>query len=610
MRRCEEKNTILDLLQARAERAPDAVAIRAPDRTSLTYSDLLRRVESVVSFLNSTGICRGDSVAVVLPNGPEMAVAFLGVAAGAVCAPMNPAYRSGEFEFYLSDLNAKALLVQTGSASAAVAAAEKLGIPVLELAPNGEEPAGAFALSDNRPAQTSREGIPQADDVALILHTSGTTSRAKRVPLTHINLLASAGNIASALQLTQADRCLNVMPLFHIHGLVGALLSSLAAGAGVICTSGFDGEQFLSWIETLAPTWYTAVPAIHQAILSRAEAGESRMIAERHFLRFIRSSSAPLPAPVMRRLEESFRVPVIEAYGMTEAAHQIASNPLPPLPRKPGSVGRPIGVEAAIIDEAGNFTAPGIIGEVVLRGASITRGYEGDAEANRNAFIDGWLRTGDLAQLDGDGYLFLAGRLKEAINRGGEKIAPLEIDKTLTDHPEIVEAVSFAVKHPSLGEDLVAAVVVRDKERASEGAIHEYLCGELAQCKVPSRILIVDKIPKSATGKVRRAGLAEIFAAELTTEFIPPRGGIESKIGDIYADVLGVDPVGKNDNFFTLGGDSLRASQVIARIRATFGINFTVATIFMKSTVAELAAEVLALMAVRKAPQAEYSDRL
>src|SRR5688572_9350365 len=300
-------STILDLLKARAERAPAAVVIGAPGRRSLTYGELYGQVERVVEFLNVGGIYRGDRIATVLPNGPEMAATFLGVAAGAVCAPLNPAYSRSEFEFYLSDLNPKALLVQSGTASAAVGVAEMHSIPVIALLPRLEGAAGTFTLRGDELPVTLGRGSPRAGDVALILHTSGTTSRAKLVPLTCANLLTSAGNIATTLRLSESDRCLNVMPLFHIHGLVGALLSSVVAGASVICTSGFDSKQFFSWLKTLAPTWYSAVPTMHHAVLSGAQ--EDPALFKGHSLRFIRSSSSALPARVMQRLEETFHVP-------------------------------------------------------------------------------------------------------------------------------------------------------------------------------------------------------------------------------------------------------------------------------------------------------------
>ena len=291
-----KNNTIYELLRARAEHAPEAVAIRAPGRSALTYRGLLGQVDGVVRSLNVRGVHPSDRVAIVLPNGPEMAVAFLGVAAGAICAPLNPAYSRSEFDFYLSALNPKAVIVQSGMNCAAIAVAEKHGISIIELLPKPEAAAGIFTLRDNEQSRNSSDvAFPHANDIALILHTSGTTSRPKIVPLTHANLLASAGNIAATLRLSEADRCLNVMPLFHIHGLVGALLSSVMAGASVVCTSGFDAEQFFPWSDAFRPTWYTAVPTIHHAVLARAQADSEAL--RNHSLRFIRSSSSALPAP-------------------------------------------------------------------------------------------------------------------------------------------------------------------------------------------------------------------------------------------------------------------------------------------------------------------------
>jgi acyl-CoA synthetase (AMP-forming)/AMP-acid ligase II len=381
------------------------------------------------------------------------------------------------------------------------------------------------------------------------------------------------------------------MPLFHIHGLVGGLLSSLAAGASFAPAPNCDSERFFEWMKELNPSWYTAVPAMHQAILSRArERGET---VETGRLRFIRSSSAPLPRKVMGQLEEVFKVPVIEAYGMTEASHQIASNPLPPSDRKPGSVGVATGTEVAIIDEAGNFLPRGKTGEIILRGANVTAGYE-PVELNKRSFIHGWFRTGDLGYLDFDGFLFLSGRLKEVIDRGGEKISPCEIDEALLSHPDVLQAVAFATPHASLGEDLAAAVVVRDPTWTTEANVLDYLAGRLATFKVPSQVLIVDDIPKNSTGKVLRGELAGKFAERLKRVFVAPRNELETLVAGIYADVLEISQVGANDNFFALGGDSLRATQVISRIRSLFSVNLSIATLFFKATVAQLADEISA----------------
>ena len=592
-----KSNSIYELLRARAEHSPDTVAISAPGRSNLSYRGLLNQVDGVATSLSVRGVHHNDRVAIVLPNGPEMAVTFLGVAAGATCAPLNPAYSKSEFEFYLSDLDPKALIVQSGMDSAAIAVAEARGIPIIELVPKRESAAGIFALSDNQQPPTSAFSFSQADSIALILHTSGTTSRPKMVPLTQANLITSAGNIAAALRLSDADRCLNVMPLFHIHGLVGALLSSVMAGAGVICASGFDSEQFFPWIEAFRPTWYTAVPTIHHAVLARAQAEPTAL--KNHSLRFIRSSSAALPARVMQGLEKTFKVPVIESYGMTEAAHQMASNPLPPAQRKASSVGPAAGPEVSIMDGAGKLLSAGEIGEIVIRGANVMRGYENNSDANAAAFTKGWFRTGDLGYLDADGYLFITGRLKEIINRGGEKISPREVDEMILQHPAVAEAISFAMPHETLGEDLAAAIVTREKTQITEAAIRAYLSSRLAAYKIPSRIFFVDEIPKGATGKTQRIGLAEKFADQFKGPLITLGNELEAAVAQIYVEVLGVEKVGVTDNFFALGGDSLRATQVLARIRARLDVNLSIATIFWHSTVTELAHEILAAIAAR-----------
>ena len=446
-----------------------------------------------------------------------------------------------------------------------------------------------FDLRDNELPLTADVDLPKANDIALILHTSGTTSRPKMVPLTHANLLASAGNIAATLQLSEADRCLNVMPLFHIHGLVGALLSSLMAGGSVVCTAGFEIEHFFPWLEAFRPTWYTAVPTIHHAVLDYAQAELTAF--SNHSLRFIRSSSAALPARVMQGLEETFKVPVIESYGMTEAAHQMASNPLPPDQRKIGSVGLAAGPEVSIIDEAGSFLSSCDIGEIVIRGANVMSGY-GNSEANAEAFTRGWFRTGDQGYLDKDGYLFITGRLKEIINRGGEKISPREVDDVILQHPAVAQGVTFGVPHPTLGEEVAAAVVLRPQAQASVNELRQFVGTTLAEFKVPRQIVFVDAIPLGATGKIARSGLSEKLANRLKSESRAPQNEFQHAVAAIFSEVVGVDQIGANDDFFDLGGDSVRAFQVISRIRARFDVNLSIATVFAKSTVAELADEV------------------
>jgi acyl-CoA synthetase (AMP-forming)/AMP-acid ligase II len=496
--------TIAELLQVGESQLP---ALRAPDRAPLSYGGLRELAHSTVARLNGIGIGRGDRVAIVLPNGPEMAAAFVAIAAGATTAPLNPAYKAEEFEFYLTDLKARALVIQKGWECPAREVAQKLGIPVLELVPDTHGGAGRFALEGGAPAAAAKPGLAQDDEVALVLHTSGTTARPKIVPLTHANVTASARNIAGTLALSRADACLNVMPLFHIHGLIAATLASLAAGGAVICTPGFNALRFFGWLDAERPSWYTAVPTMHQAILTRAERNAD--IIARAPLRFIRSSSASLPAQAMRDLAAAFSAPVLESYGMTEASHQMCSNPLPPRPQKPGLVGLPAGPEVAIMDEDGNILPQGGIGEVVIRGANVTLGYENNPEANEKAFTKGWFRTGDQGMFDADGYLLLTGRLKELIKRGGEQVSPLEVDGVLSEHPAVAQALTFSIPHPMLGEEVGAAVVLRDGMECSERELRDYAARHLADFKVPRKIVFLPEIPKGATGKLMRIGLAE-----------------------------------------------------------------------------------------------------
>jgi len=490
----------------------DANAIGAPGRTSLTYAGLREHADRTVATLNQMGIGRGDRVAIVLPNGPEMASAFIAIAAGTTTAPLNPGYRRKEYDFYLDDLGAKALVVEEGSESEAIDSAEALGISVVELRVPDGAPAGVFDLVDRGTANdvasgAQNPGMAEPDDVALVLHTSGTTARPKIVPLLHRNVCASAKNIRTTLRLEPADRCLNVMPLFHIHGLMAPVLSSLSTGAEVVCTPGFNALKFFSWLDAVAPSWYSAVPTMHQTILARSSRNPDSVANAR--LRFIRSSSSSLPPQVLHAVEETFGVPVIEAYAMTEASHQMTCNQLPPGERKAGTVGIASGPEVAIMNVDGDLLTVGETGEVVIRGPNVTPGYENNPEANAKAFTNGWFRTGDEGVMDEHGFLKLTGRLKEIINRGGEKISPLEVDVALMDHPSIEQVVTFAVPHAKLGEEVAAAVVLREGAEAQPQEIRAFASERLASFKVPKTVLILDEIPKGPTGKPRRIGLAE-----------------------------------------------------------------------------------------------------
>jgi oxalate---CoA ligase len=491
---------------------------------SIDHAALWQSVERLAGRLRTSGLGPGDRIAIVLPNGPEMALVLLAAMSVGCAAPLNPKYREEEFRFYLDDLRAAAL-VTDGNAPAALSAAPD-GTAIIGLlgdglavdldapegepaaAPNANAAANATAAGNATASASARPEAAEparltADDEALVLHTSGTTSRPKIVPLRQRNLAASAQNIAAALRLTAADRSLTVMPLFHIHGIMAGLLAPLSVGGSVVATPGFDAFKFHRWLDELRPTYYTAVPTMHQMVLARST--EAHRATS---LRFVRSSSASLPGPVLDGLRELFDVPVVEAYGMTEASHQMTCNPLPPGEAKRGSVGVATGIEVAILDAGRRLLPPGDRGEVAIRGATVVDGYENNPTANEAAFTDGWFRTGDEGMLDADGYLFLTGRLKEQINRGGEKISPLEIDEILLRHPAVAEAVTFAIPHDKLGEEVGAAVVLVEGEVATEAELRDFLRAQLAPFKVPKQIVLVAQIPKGATGKIQRIGLA------------------------------------------------------------------------------------------------------
>jgi len=593
------------MLEYHAKRTPDAPAILAPGRSPLTYGRLYQHIDEMGRTLRAIGIGRRHRVAVVLPNGPEMAVAFLAVAANAVCAPINPAYGTEELDRYFAALRPRALITQAGIDSPARHAALSRGVRLIELSSAIEAEAGLFTLAGER-GRAPPHKPARPSDVALVLLTSGTTSRPKIVPQTHANLCASACASIAALALTGADLCLNVVPLFHGHGLHNTLLASLAAGSGIVCTPGCDVDIFFAWLREFRPTWYSAVPTMHQAIL--AQARQNREQAADLRLRFIRSSSAPLPPPVIAELEQTFASPVIEFYGMTETASSpLACNPLPPRQRKPGSVGIRVHLDVAIMDERGALLPNGQTGQVVVRGASVVAGYDGDPVATKEAFARDWFKTGDVGYFDDDGYLFLTGRVREFINRGGEKVAPQEVDDVLLDHPAVAEAVTFAVPHATLGEDVAAAVVLRAKTTATPKDIRRFAIGRIADFKVPRQILIVSKIPKGPTGKVQRIGLAARLGLPTSTallrDFVAPRTPLEKALAKRWAEILEIERIGIHDDFFASGGDSLQAIRVLAHIYDITQIELKILRLFEAPTVAEVAQYLEQLIQADQAPR-------
>jgi acyl-CoA synthetase (AMP-forming)/AMP-acid ligase II len=485
-----------------ADAPADRTAIALPDhQVRVSYGQLREQVRGFAGALAAAGVRRGDRVGMALPNGLPTIVAFLAAAEAGTAAPLNPGYKEEEFRFYLDDTSAKVLLLPPDGAEEARKAAGSVPILAVDMDASGGLTLGGKPLGGGYDR-------PSIDDVALILHTSGSTGRPKRVPLTHANLTISAQNVAATYALTADDVSLCVMPLFHVHGLVASTLATLASGGTVVVPGKFSPLSFWRIAKEYGATWYSAVPTIHQLLLARHEPGAPRP-AGAETLRFIRSCSASLPPQVMHDLEAAFGAPVLEAYGMTEAAHQMASNPLPPGDRKPGSVGPGTNVGISIRDGSGKELAAGERGEVCILGPNVVTGYENNPEANATAFFDQWFRTGDQGFLDEHGYLTLSGRLKEMINRGGEKISPREIDEVLLAHPAVNEAVCFGVPHKMWGEEVAAAVTLKDP--ISEAELLAYCKEQLAEFKRPKHIHITDAIPRTATGKIQRRVVAQAF---------------------------------------------------------------------------------------------------
>ncbi|KAK0720909.1 AMP-binding enzyme [Lasiosphaeris hirsuta] len=503
-------------LQTAIQGEDGTVAVIVParpgiDAVNVTYKELVTEVDSFQQKLAAIGLGLGSPVSIATVNSYEFIISFLAASwQRGIAAPLNPAYKQDEFEFYIEDVKTAIILVPRGayqSESPAVKAARKFKSAIAECYwdPIKKE----VALDVKELGQLGGKGKqpilkPQPEDAALVLHTSGTTSRPKVVPLSHRNLTRTMKNIQATYQLTPQDRTMLVMPLFHVHGLVCGLLAPLSTGGSLIVPSKFSATDFWRDFTTYSANWYTAVPTIHQILLRHPTPIPLPPI------RFIRSCSSPLSPTVFHALEDTYKAPVLEAYAMTEAAHQMTSNPLPPAQRKPGTVGLGQGVEVVILDEAGAKVPQGSEGEICIKGENVTSGYLNNAAANATAYTaDGYFRTGDQGKLDRDGYVEITGRIKELINKGGEKISPIELDNVLARHPAIGEAVSFAVPDELFGQEVGVAVVLKPGKTLTQDELRGWVGDKLAKFKVPKQVYFTDVMPKTATGKIQRRIVAE-----------------------------------------------------------------------------------------------------
>ena len=598
------QQTIYSVLCAARRHASNKVALMGIKRKFLTHNGLVQQIERIVDTLNQAGIGRGDRVAIALENGPDAAACCLAVAAAATAAPLNIGCTAPQFQEHFSALGPKALIVEDGSESAAIRVADEMGIPIFWLLAERHTPGGVFSLITGRRKRAENAGFAAPEDVAFLLHTSGSTSRPKMAPLTHLNVCAGAANNARHLQLTADDRCLCVTGMFYTQGLLVSVFSPLMMAGSTVCTPGYNPLNFFAWLDQFRPSWYAAPTTIQRSILGRAPLHPDIVAHSR--LRVIRCSSAPADSDLISQIENLFRAPMLDSYGMTETSSTIAGEPLARGRRKPGSVGIAVGCEVAAVDERDVYLPAGEIGEIIVRGPSVIDAYEDEARTNQRSFLNGWLRTGDLGKIDRDGHLFLTGRIKELINRGGEKISPVEIDEAFNAHPAVAEAMAFALPDKSLGEEIAVAVVLRDG-RVPSRQLERQLCEFAASRRTgrqPREIVFVREIPKAASGKSLRIGLAEKLGLAASVqpgkEDQPvsgsvrakdaglPSGMVEMLLLHMWEDLLGRRPVGTHENFFDLGGDSLLAAQLIIRIEETFHKEISVDILFEAPTVARL----------------------
>ncbi len=589
-----KSSSLATLLRYHAEHRPEAEALLSPGTLPLTYRRLWQQVQKTAVCLQQAGLDRRDRIAVVMPDGVAAAVAQMAAASFAVACPFNPAYRQAEFEAFFTDLESKSVILQEGAVTEARAAARSLGVPALEFpsAPGLDAGIVASSPTDTRSPRPF-DGWSDPEDVAYVLFTSGSTAKPKRVALKHRNLMVAAAAISRCYRLSLDDRCLNLVPLFHGFGLVSGLLSSFWAGASVICGPALHAANFTSLVGEWQPTWFTGVPAMHRTMVDQLRSQGTILPPNR--LRFTISRAGPLSSSLQADVEQVLRIPILQGYGATETSTLATCTALPPETRKPGSVGQTIGPEIAIADEQCRPLAAGATGEVLIRGANVVDDYEDAPEQTRQSFFEGWFRTGDLGHVDGDGYLFITGRKKEVINRGGEKISPYEVEDVLLRHSAVAEAACFPIPHPRLGEDVAAAVVLRpapvpgaslngagepggamDQGAARLQDIAEFAAGRLASFKRPRVIIPVPAIPVTSAGKVSRAQLAPLLARQLSAipaarEISPPRTPMERDLVELWSKMLGSDRVGIRDSFYDIGGDSLLAVGMLTQVESRFG---------------------------------------
>ena len=579
------KNNFLSQLSSIAETQPKKIALFSGDGISFSYKELSDQIITLVNDLNFFGVSKYDKLAIVLPNGLEHACVTLAAIEAGIAVPINPDYREAEYDQVFERLSPKYLIIFSDEDHPARLAAKKHEVKELELI---KTTSGNFKFA-NVGCITSPI-IPSSSDLpSLILFTSGSTSRPKAVPLSQDNLVSSAESLIASLNLNSNDSVLHFLPMYHVGGIVDVLIAPLLSGGSVFCSMSFSSHGFYKDLKRFNPTWVQAAPVMIQEMLGSHESFSD--VIKSHQLRLMRSVSAPLSPTTMQQFESIFKIPVIEIFGMTETAGVITSNPLPPKQRKAGSVGMPINADIKILGHDGSSLSFNQIGHVVVSSKGLMLGYYDESESHHLYFNEDGFRTGDLGYLDEEGYLHITGRVKDIINRGGEKITPLEVDRVILSHPYVVDAACFPIPHETLGEDIAAIFVVEEKKELDSKALSLWLRQHLAHFKVPNKLIAVNSIPRN-NGKLQRKLLAERFSSVTTLEndqvlFEAPETIVAKFIASVWANILNSSNIGLNDNFFSLGGNSLKAASFINQLQQDWKKPIYVSSLFDAPTVAE-----------------------
>ena len=591
-----QQATVGAAIRFRAETQPDQPAVVSSSFAPLSYRELQYLIPDVRAALRTAGLSRSARIVIAMPNGPHAALAIVAVACSAVSIPLNPRQTLREIEMGFAALPPDAILLVKGSDSVVRRVADRLGIKILEavrsqdggLGIRIDEPKSGTAVAIREPDE------PDPDAPAFILQTSGTTAKPKLIPTAHRNMLAAAARVQAWFDLTPQDRCLCVSPVFYAHGLHVMIFTPLLSGGSIAFPTDASKFDDAEWFDALRPTWYSASPTVHRLVFDQTKLRADAKA--RHSLRFILSGGAPLPRDILEGLQQTLGVPVVEHYGSSEGM-QICSNQLKPGRSKPGTVGIPSPDTVIIAADDGSKLPPGQQGEILVGGPTVVAGYLNAPELSSASFVNGWFKSGDIGSIDEDGFLTLHGRKDDLINRGGEKISPMEIDEALLRHPAIAEAAAFSVPHSSLGEDVAAAVVLRPGMTATSIELRRYLQDQLASFKVPGQIIIRDQLPKGKTGKIVRrqlgGSLEENAAVEAKTtaprlDENPAINTLVAQLTELWERLLKTSPVSIDDDFSEKGGDSLLAMEMLCEMERLTGQTIPTSILFEARTIRQL----------------------